>query len=243
VVNKGPHEHSFVLEVPVEGAVVERLGEVDLYQRAGASGPLPAVVFVHGPVPAQAPARPRDWPVFEGYGRLAATRGLVGVTIDLEYPGMAVWPAAAERLGQVVEAIRARPEVDADRLALWAFSGGGMLVGRWLADSPAWLGCVALSYPLLRTPQPPGAPPSPCDVLRPGRPIVLTRVGRERPELQATVDAFLARAAAVDAAVEVIDVPDGQHGFDALDHAPWSRDAVTAAMDAVHGHLLGVGHG
>jgi hypothetical protein len=28
--------------------------------------------------------------------------------------------------------------------------GRRLLVGRWLAGSPAWLGCVALSYPLLR---------------------------------------------------------------------------------------------
>lgn len=241
--NKGPHELPFILEVPAEDVAVKRLGEFDLYRLTRASSPLPAVVFVHGPVPAAAPVRPRDWPVFAGYGRLAAVRGLVGVTIDLDYPRLAAWPAAADRLGLVVEAIRARPEVDADRMALWAFSGGGMLVGRWLADSPAWLGCVALSYPLLRTLQPPAASSSPCDVLRPGRPIVLTRVGRERPEVQATVDAFLARAAVVNAAVEVIDVPDGQHGFDVLDHAPWSREAVTAAMTAVHRHLLGGGHG
>jgi hypothetical protein len=150
--------------------VVERLGEFDLYRLATASSPLPAVVFVHGPVPAQAPVRPRDWPVFAGYGRLAAVRGLVGVTIDVEYPGLAAWPAAADQLGQVVEAVRSRPEV------------------------------------------------------------------------QATVDAFLAIAAAVNAAVEVIDVPDGRHGFDVLDHVPRSGEAVTEAMDAVHRHLLRDGH-
>jgi acetyl esterase/lipase len=235
--NKGPHELSFVLDVPAAGVVVERLGELDLYRPAATPPPLPAVVFVHGPVPAQAPVRPRDWPVYVGYGRLAAGGGLVGVAVDLEYPGLPAWPAAADRLGNVVEAVRSRPEVDADRVALWAFSGGGMLVGRWLAESPAWLRCIALSYPILRFPLPAGSPPSPCDVLGPGRPIVLTRVGRERPEVQATVDAFLARAAAVHAAVEVIDLPDGQHGFDCLDHAPWSRNAVTAAMNAVHRHL------
>ncbi len=48
MVNKGPDELSFVLEVPAEGVVVERLGEFDLYRLAGASSPLPAVVFVHG---------------------------------------------------------------------------------------------------------------------------------------------------------------------------------------------------
>jgi hypothetical protein len=117
------------------------------------------------------PVRPRDWPVFGGYGRLAAARGLVGVTIDLEYPGLPAWPAAADRLAQVVEAIRSRPEV------------------------------------------------------------------------QATVDAFLANAAAANAAVEVIDVPDGQHGFDALDHVPRSGKAVTEAMDAVHRYVLREGHG
>jgi dienelactone hydrolase len=242
VVNKGPHEFAFVLDVPAEGVLVQRLEGFDLYRPATASNPLPAVVFVHGPVPAEAPARPRDWPVYQGYGRLAAVAGLVGLTLDLDYPGLAAWPAAADRLGGLVEVVRARPEVDAGRVALWAFSGGGLLVGRWLADSPAWLGCVALSYPLLRSAQAPGAPSSPGEALRPGRPIVLTRVGRERPEVQATVDGFLANAAAGNVAVEVIDVPDGQHGFDVLDHAPCSGQAVTAAMGAVSEHLLSGGH-
>jgi hypothetical protein len=157
--NKGPHERAFVLEVPAEGVAVARLERFDLYRPATSSGPLPAVVFVHGPVPPQTPARPRDWPVYQGYGRLAAAGGLVGLIVDLDYPSVAAWPAAAGRLGGLVEVVRARPEVDADRVALWAFSGGGLLVGRWLADSPTWLGCVALSYPLLPVPQAPGAWP------------------------------------------------------------------------------------
>jgi acetyl esterase/lipase len=236
-VSKGPHELAFVLDVPAEGVVEARLERFDLYRPAAATGPLPAVVFVHGPVPAAAPARPRDWPVYQGYGRLAAAGGLVGLPLDLDYPSLAAWPAAADQLGGLVEVVRARPEVDADRVALWAFSGGGLLVGRWLADSPGWLGCLALSYPLLHPWQPPGAPSG--EVLRQGRPIVLTRVGRERPEVQATVDGFLASAAAGGVAVEVVDVPEGRHGFDALDHAPWAGQAVTAAMGAVSRHLLG----
>jgi acetyl esterase/lipase len=239
LVNESPHELPFVLDVPAEGVTVERLGEFDLYRPAGASGPLPAVVFVHGAVPAQAPVRPRDWPVYVGYGRLAAAGGLVGVTIDLEYPSPVAWPAAADRLEPLVRAVRARPEVDPDRVALWGFSGGGLLVGRWLADSPAWLRCLALSYPWLHTLEPPEAAAPESQVLRPGRPIVLTRVGRERPEVQARVDAFVAVAAAVGAAVQVIDVPDGQHAFDTLDHVPRSREAVTEAMAAVHLSLTG----
>ena len=229
-VNKGPHELPFVLEVPAEGLVVERVGELDLYRPADAAKPLPAVVFVHGPVPAEA-VRPLDWPSYQGYGRLAATRGLVGVTIDLDYPHPMAWPAAAEALGKVVDMIRSRPEVDGDRMALWAFSGGGLVVGRWLGDAPDWLRCIALSYPYVNT------SPSDGEVLDPTLPVVLTRVGRERPEVQATVDAFMAIAATVDAAVEVIDVPEGQHGFDVLDPGPRSREALVEAMDAVQRHL------
>jgi hypothetical protein len=35
------------------------------------------------------------------------------------------------------------------------------------------------------------------------------------------------------AGVEVVDVPHGQHGFDALDHTDESREAVNRALDLV----------
>jgi acetyl esterase/lipase len=232
-VNQGPGELPFVLDVPVEGVATERLGGFDLALPAGASGPLPVVVLVHGPAPAEA-VRPRDWPLYQGYSRLAASRGLAGATLDLDYPSPMGWAAAAGDLEAVVQEIRERPELDADRVAVWAFSGGGLLVGRWLADPPAWLRCLALSYPML---PPPSSPRSVAP--GPGLPTVLTRVGRERPALQQTVDAFLAAAAEAGADVQCIDVANGQHAFDMLDHEPRSREAVTEAMDAVQRHLTG----
>jgi acetyl esterase/lipase len=68
----------------------------------------------------------------------------------------------------------------------------------------------------------------------PHPPVVLTRVGLERPELAEAVDAFIKAA---DETVTVIDVPNGQHGFDCLDHTEESRSAVRVALDAVTGHL------
>jgi hypothetical protein len=86
--SKLPHELPFVLDVPATGIAVAHAGPTDLYRPAGASTPLPAVVFIHGPVPEEAPVRPRDWPVYQGYARLAASQGLLGITLDLRYP---VW--------------------------------------------------------------------------------------------------------------------------------------------------------
>lgn len=67
-----------------------------------------------------------------------------------------------------------------------------------------------------------------------GRPeTVLTRAGLEHPSFAATVRQFLDACVECGAAVEVIDVPHGRHGFETLDHTEESRAAVERAMTAV----------
>lgn len=66
---------------------------------------------------------------------------------------------------------------------------------------------------------------------------MLTRVGLERPEIAVTVEEFVSAAADCGAALEVIDVPLGHHGFETIDPTDASRDAVRRAMRSVLGHL------
>jgi hypothetical protein len=73
----------------------------------------------------------------------------------------------------------------------------------------------------------------------PARPVVLTRVGHERPQIAATLEAFVVAARASGARLEIIDVPDGRHGFDMLDHTDQSRTAVQRALDIVLGTVAG----
>lgn len=63
--------------LPVEPVAPERNGIIDLYLPEDATGPVPAVIFVcGGPLPAELPwNRPRDWPVYRGYGSLLAAHG------------------------------------------------------------------------------------------------------------------------------------------------------------------------
>jgi acetyl esterase/lipase len=231
---KGPHELPFVLEVPATGTVT-RQDDFDIYRPDGGDQPLPAVVFVPGPMPAEFPARPRTWPVYQGYGRLMVSRAVIAVVLDLPYHAVNQWPQATEALGSVIESVRALEAVDADRMAVWAFSGGGLLVGRWLAQSPQWLRCLALTYPMLAMPSDPAEQ---AVAIQPGLPLVLTKVGRESASIQATVDEFLSVAARAGTVVDIVEVPDGQHGFDLLDHTEASRRAVVEAADLVIDHLL-----
>jgi acetyl esterase/lipase len=233
----------FVL--PIEARAAERHGSVDLYL-PDATRPRPAVVFAHGgPRPAGLLPTPRDWPVFRGYGSVAAARGMVGVTVDHRLHDPAGYPLAADDVAAAVELARADPRVDADRVAVWFFSGGGLLLADWLRDPPPWLRCVAATYPMLAPP--PGWPadprfqPAEAVAAAGALPIVLTRVGRENPFFAATVDAFVAAASACAARLEVIDVPDGQHGFDYLDHTEQSSAAVERALDLVFTALTGPG--
>ncbi|CAL9409356.1 hypothetical protein SUDANB106_01635 [Streptomyces sp. enrichment culture] len=234
------HLRPFVLDVPE--ARRERRGRVDLHL-PGADEPRPAVVFVHGgPVPPDARPTPRDWPAFTGYARYAASLGAVGATVDHRLHGIADYGRAAEDVREAVRLVRADPRVDGDRIGLWFFSGGGLLSAGWLAAPPPWLRCVAATYPLLAPP--PGWPVDasrfhPATALRTaGRlPVVLTRVELELPELATSMREFLAVAEHSEAAVEVIDVPGGHHGFETVDHTEPARRAVDRAMRSVLGHL------
>lgn len=234
------HLGPFPLDVP--RLPCERTGPVDLYA-PDAEGPRPAVVFVHGgPIPPGVVPTPRDWPVLKGYARYAAAEGAVGATLDHRLHDMADYPRAAADVAAAVEQVRADPRVDANRVALWFFSGGSLLAADWLRRPPVWLRCLAASYPVL-VPLPGWGPVDgrfrPADAVAGADtlPVVLTRVGRESPGIAATVEEFLEAASTYGTDVEVVDVPNGRHSFETLDPTEESREAVRRAMRTVLGRL------
>ncbi|GAA1136824.1 hypothetical protein GCM10009630_39890 [Kribbella jejuensis] len=135
-----------------------------------------------------------------------------------------------------VAVLRSDPRVDPDRVGLWFFSGAGLLAGEWLDSRPDWLRFVSLTYPLLATP--PGVDDlvTAAEVIGKHKdlPVLLTRVGLEREELAGPVAEFVSAGGA---ALDIIDVPKGHHGFDMLDHTEESRAAVTKALDWAIAHL------
>ncbi|MEU0041046.1 alpha/beta hydrolase [Streptomyces sp. NPDC006333] len=230
------HLRPFPLEVPELPR--DRAGHVDLYI-PDAKGPRPAVVFVHGgPVPAGARPTPRDWPTLVGYARLAAAEGVIGVTLDHRLHDVGDFERAAADVTAALELVRADPRVDADRIALWFFSGGGPLTADWLRRPPAWLRCLAASYPILAPPPNWGLTGSRFHPVRAvtqagALPLVLLRAGRETPEIAATVEAFVSAAKDCGAHLELVDVPNGHHGFETLDATEETRLALRHAMRSV----------
>jgi dienelactone hydrolase len=220
--------------------VPDRHEAVDFSVSKDASAPAPAIVFVPGgPLPAALLPTQRDWPVYQGYGSAAADRGVVGVLVSHGLHDPSAYPAAAANVAAAIEFARADPRVDGDRVALWFFSGSGLLLAEWLraGAQPPWLRCLAATYPVL-APFPHWLMDErfrPVDAVAEAGPlpIVLTRVGLERPEISPGVAGFVAAAERAGAPLEIVDVPDGHHGFDYLDDTDQSRAAITRALDRV----------
>ncbi|MEU1759124.1 hypothetical protein ACFYPF_21260 [Micromonospora sp. NPDC005223] len=111
----------------------------------------------------------------------------------------------------------------------------------WPPVDPRFRPIDALDQPTDRDGTAPPNPVSPDDaavdatrVEEAARPtLVLTRAGRERPEVAPTIEAFTAVARRRGIPLHVVDVPNGQHGFDALDHTEESRAAVRTARDSL----------
>ncbi|WP_436520908.1 alpha/beta hydrolase [Actinoplanes sp. HUAS TT8] len=229
----------FVLAV--EERTPERHELLDIYLPDDLTAPRPAVLVVPGgPIPEHVRPTQRDWPVFQGYARIAAARGLIGAVVEHKMYGPSGYGDGAANVEAAVETLRSDPRVDENRLALWFFSGSGLLSADWLREPPSWLRVLAMSYPMLAPftgwVVDPRFAPIPAVAGAGELPIVLTRVGLEQPAMAVPVEEFV--VAAAKANLEIVDLPDGQHSFDIKDDNDESRAAIERAAGLVFARLI-----
>ena len=235
-----PYLRPFVL--PHERVVSETVDDVDYYLPTSTE-PAGAVVLVHGgPIPADRSVGPRDWPAYVGYGSLLASSGVVAVMAEHGFRDMSSVDRAIEDVRRYVDDVRRHPRVDPDRIAVWAFSAGGLLLGDVLSRQPSWLRAVAATYALLDLAEDAAlSSTTPVAVARRRAiavPMLLVRVERERDWISATQDAFLqATRSGEPVAVDVLEVAHAEHGFETIDDTEESRRAIGASVDWIARHL------
>lgn len=230
---------------------------LDVYRPSGnpREKRLPAVLFIHGGTDTR--ARPKDWGVFQSWGRLAAARGLVGVTFThrLGFPETRVEEGAAD----VAAALRyitehaSRFGVDPSRVCLFAFSAGGPMLAPYMAEAPAAVRCLVGYYPFMDIRQTEHHGQSETEETRdaysniprlrdPGRktPMLLVRAGRDEiPTLLDSIDRFVAAALDSGYPLTLTNHPDGPHGFDNEVNDARSREIVLETLEFLKRHLLG----
>jgi len=224
--------------------------ELDVYSppAALAGARRPAVILIHGgPVPAGASAK--NMGVFLSYGELLAASGLTAVTFSHRFYGASALADAAGDVAAAVDYVRGHAEelgIDRDRIALWAFSGGGPFLSQALRERWPFVRAIVAYYAVLdlQVP-PPGAASgitdetrrefSPVHHLAAGGeqtpPLFVARAGRDNPWLNASIDRFVQEALARNAPLELMTHPAGQHGFDVLNDDDRSREIIARTLD------------
>ena len=227
---------------------------MDVYRPAGADGRLPAVLIVHGgPVPKLGA---KNMGIFTSYGRLLAASGLAAVTFNHRFLAPERLPDAADDVAAAAAHVRQHADelgIDPDRLAFWVFSGGGPLLSLALKGTPAFVRAAVAYYAALDIREkPPGASPAISDETRrdlsPAHhvraegghtaPLLVARAGLDHPFLNASIDRFVAEALAANAEIEVLNHPQGRHGFDVLDDVPRSREIIARTVEFLKTRLL-----
>ncbi|HKQ16094.1 MAG TPA: dienelactone hydrolase family protein [Steroidobacteraceae bacterium] len=227
-------------EARVRSAVYKRDAgaelKMNIYTPAGLRGDarVPAVFFVHGgPIPADF-TPPTQWGVFVSYGELVAASGLVGVTFNHRLFGLTDYERARSDVAAAIEYVRshaAELNVDADRIALWYFSGGGPLLTPMLRDRPDYVRCLLAFYAYLQ--------PAEAQVRAKsaGVPIFIARAGLDQPMINETIDRFVPEALAGNAALDLMNHSSGRHGFDILDDDDRSREIIARAVAFAQAHV------
>lgn len=216
----------------------------------------PGVLLVHGgPVPPQLWSKVKGMGVFLSYGELLAASGMVAVAFNHRFLDVAGIGAAASNVAAAIACARENApafHLDPDRLCVWAFSGGGPFLAPILRERPPYVRSLVSYYALLDAAafQNMFGTPTPEEIVRDyspassfpageafaGPPVLVARAGRDWPWLNATIDAFVARALAANAAIDVMNHPEGQHGFDTLDDDARSREIVERTIAFVKAH-------
>ncbi len=196
-------------------------GRSELSNRSIA-GRAPLVIFVNG-VGIDSPPL-RRWGIYQSWGRLAAASGMAAVTYDSRRD------APREDLEALVAHLRqnsGRYGIDPDNIAIWACSAN-LRHGSWYALNPAntHVKTAVFYYGGIDTTH-----------LRTDLPILVGRAGLDNPGTNAGMDAFVVRAIRRNAALTLINIPNGRHGFDLMDPEETSRDAVRTTLAFLKANL------
>ena len=185
----------------------------------------------------------KHWGFYRDLGQVIAASGMIAVIPDKRY-----------RRGQTVEGsqdIRAliafvkengsKYSGDGSRVCLWAFSAGGMLLNVGMRGDLPQIKCLVNFYGVVDIGRFPDAPKEAAEsdynpIVRLRRdpdklpPTLIARAGKDRVPLNEGLDKFVAEALAKNLAIELINYPEGQHGFDLYDDNDRSRQIVRRAL-------------
>ena len=214
----------------------------------------PIVMFIHGGAGPQ--YRPKDWGIFQSWGRLVASAGMVTVmfTHRLGYPKPLLAESALD-VSNALDYIRSHADsfhADPDRIGLVAWSAGGPLLSTAMRDKPPFVRCLVALYAYLDIQRSPSHIDnesvealkafSPISYLHGDAsamaPLFVAKAGQDEvPMMNDSIDRFLTAAIAANAPLTYMNHPFGEHGFDNQSNDDRSREIIRSTLAFLQTHL------
>lgn len=195
----------------------------------------PVVVMIHGgPIPPN--AYMKNLPMYRDYGRLLAGAGFVTAIFLHRYYAHNDFATSAADVSALIDYVRthaAELKADPERVALWAFSGGGPLLS--LGIGRPEVRALVDYYAFLDAPAPYGL------IARAGEirtPMLVARAGRDMPGVNEHLKKFLDAALASDVPLELLNHPAGEHGFDILNDDARTREIIGRTIAFLEEHTM-----
>jgi acetyl esterase/lipase len=243
--------HRDIVYSKVKTAVGDVELKMDVYMPPGAKPgqKFPAVMLISGGGIEGGKYDWRDAGVYQSYGKILAASGMIGVAYSKRYArgiegtrnGIADTDAALSYLMQHSTEFH----IDPTRRAFWAFSAGGLVLSMTLRQMVPSKSAVLCFYCVTDIDME-GVAAADADRIRLyvsplfnvqhhddtfTPPIFVARAGLDSPSLNNNLDQFVAAALKENLFIEVVNHPNGRHGFDVLDDNDRSREIILRALE------------
>jgi len=212
----------------------------------------PAVIFVSGYSDSgfqrMLGCRLKEMESYVSWGQLTAISGMAAITYS------AVEPAAdVDALLQYVRQNAASLGIDENRICIWACSGNAPnALSVLMQPARDYVKCAALCYPVTLDLEGYASTAesskmfgfvNPCagksvDDLQRNIPLFIVRAGKdETPNLNETLDRFLAKALSCNLPITVTNHAAAPHAFDVMDDSETSREIIRQILSFMRFHL------
>ena len=206
----------------VFSTVANRSLRFDLFHPFNAASKVPLVIFVNGVGMDDPPLR--RWGIYQSWCRLVAATGMAAVVHDSRRDN------PRDDLTALVGHLRsnaAKYKIDPDNIAIWACSAN-LIHGSWYALNPTntHIKAAVFYYGNIDTTN-----------IRTDLPMLVARAGLDAAMINRSLDTFISRAVARNAALTLLNLPNARHAFDLVDKDESSRAAVRATLEFLRSNL------
>ena len=187
--------------------------KLDLYRTSGEARK-PVLIFLNT---LGGGAVQRGWTIYQGWARLAASRGFVGVLADCRDNQQQ--PDFQALLGWIRDH-GAEHGMDPARVAAYAASANVTRALPWVEDpQQSVIRAMIVYYGTGEVSQ-----------LRQDLPLLMVRAGLDRPALNRGMDAAAVAGLKANAPVTILNHPSGHHGFEVIDHTDETRAVIDQTL-------------